>query len=317
MTYKSYMRWLSQYLQSNKDYPRSIMIEVIPHCNLRCVMCPCYIKGEEVTKDRLTDYMTLESFKKIIDLIVGKFNFQVCFTYSGEPLLNKDLRAILMYLRHRGIPSVVHTNGMLLDREVNMFPDRFIISLDGATKETYEEVRKGGDFDKVVKNIRKLTKVEDKWGRSFVELQFIVTSKNRHEIPLFRKLCKELGVDNGYTKSLLVYQGTDNKEYVDTVKGYFTEDTARYDKVDGELVLKNTDGGCPEIQNAVITVDGDVVMCCFDVHGEYTFGNCIRRGLDEIWDDEAYRYFRREVMEKRFLGTCKFCNTSTHITEKT
>ena len=321
--YNKYKEYLSGYLKENHDCPRSIFIEITPLCNLRCVFCPCYIEGEEVTRDRLAEHMSLENFKRIIDRIAGKFNFQMCFTYSGEPLINKDIYKMLKYLRDLDIPSVIHSNAMLLtsDNAARLLEsglDRFIVSFDGATKETYEDVRRGSDFYRVIENIRGLVRERGSRGlvRPFVEMQFVVTSKNRHEVPSFKKLCDELGVDNGYVKSLLVYQDTENKGYVKEVQEYFVEDdVARYEAVKGMLVLKEM-GPCPEIQNTVITVDGEVVICCFDVHGKYGFGNCMERGLDEIWKSREYAGFRDKVMGRRGLSICTFCNSSTHITKK-
>lgn len=322
--YDKYKEWLSQYLRSNNEYPRSIMVELTPLCNLRCVFCPCYIKGEEVTRDRKTKYMSLGSFQRIIDHMAGKFNFQINFTYSGEPSMNKDVFEMVKYLKDRDIPSVIYSNAMLLTSQkitqmLNSGLDRFIVSFDGATKETYEDVRRGANFDKVIDNIRKLIKERNLACllRPFVEMQFIVTSKNNHEIQLFKQLCSELGVDNGYLKTLLVFQDTKNKDYIEEVKGYFIEnDMARYELGrNKELILKNMDS-CPQIQDTVITVDGDVVMCCFDVHGKYKFGNAIEKSLIDIWDSEEFRNFRRNIMNKRKLPICSFCNTSAHISRK-
>ena len=274
--YDKYKEHLKKYLRGNNEYPRSIFLEVTPLCNLRCVFCPCYIEGEEVTKDRKRNYMSLESFQKIIGQISGKFNFQICFTYCGEPLINQNIFEMVKYLKDRDIPSVIHSNAMLLTpskitQMLNSGLDRYIVSFDGATKETYEDVRKGSNFEKVVDNIRKLIQKRNSLGVSkpFVEMQFVVTSKNKHEIPLFKKLCNEIGSDHQYLKTLCVFQDTRNEDYIEEVKGHFIEDeVARYKLgKNNELILKDMDH-CPEIQNCVITVDGDVVICWFDVHGK-------------------------------------------------
>jgi len=319
-TYAYYKEYLSAYLKHNQDYPRSIFLEVTPHCNLRCVFCPCYIDGEEVFRDRANKYMSYETFTKIIDHISGRFNFQICFTYSGEPLLNRDVFNMIAYLRERQIPSVMHSNALLLTADktrqvLDAGLDRFIVSLDGASKQTYEDVRRGGDFNTVIANVKALLQERTKAGltRPFVEMQFVVTSKNKHEVPAFQTLSRDLKVDYARTKTLLVFQDTQNQGYIEEVKGYFVEDeVARYNVEDGGLVLKDA-STCPEIQNCIITVDGDVVMCCFDIHGKYKFGNCIETGLDEVWRAEGYTEFRRDVMAKRRLSICSFCNTSTHV----
>lgn len=311
---------LSRYLQANQNYPRSIFIEVTPLCNLRCVFCACYIKGEEVTRYRQNKYMSFEAFKKIIDQMVGKFNFQMNFTYSGEPLLNKDVFKMVRYLADRDIPSKIYSNAMLLtpERAKEMLAsglDRFIISFDSAVRETYEAIRVGGRFEQVVGNLRFLIRLRNELGRSkpFVETQIIMTNKNAHELEIFKELSEDIGVDNAYSKSLYIYRNTDNQDYIKQVEGYFWEgDVARYERTEKGFVLKDM-GGCPELQSCVITVDGDVVMCCFDLHGKYRFGNAIERSLVDIWDSRKYREFRQKVMEPRKLPLCQQCITSSPI----
>lgn len=318
---KQYSAYLREYLQRNTTYPRSIFVEVTPLCNLRCVFCPCYISGEEVTKDRKNTYLSLEDFKKIVEPIVGKFNFQICFTYSGEPLLNKEIFKMVKYLKHNNIPVVIHSNAMLLTKErikemLDSGLDRYIVSFDGATKKTYEDIRRGGDFEVVINNLKDLINERLLRGlaKPFVEMQMVLTSTNIKETKIFEDISNDIGVDNHYLKTLLVFQDTKNQKYVEDVKEYFVEDNvARYKKDEnGNLILKDR-GGCPEIQNCVITCDGDVVICCFDVHGKYCFGNAIEESLQDIWDSKKYAEFRKNVMHKRNLPICEFCNTSEHI----
>lgn len=313
---------LSRYLQANEKYPRSIFIEVTPLCNLRCAFCACYIKGEEVTRYRENNYMSYETFKKIIDNMAEKFNFQMNFTYSGEPLLNRDVFKMVRYLTDHNIPSKIYSNAMLLkstlaEEMLASGLDRFVISFDSAVKETYEAIRIGGRFEQVVENLQYLIKLRNERGQSkpFVETQIIMTNKNGHELEIFKKLSEDIGVDNAYSKSLYIYRNTDNQDYIKQVEGFFWEgDVARYERTEEGFVLKDK-GGCPELQSCVITVDGDVVMCCFDLHGKYLFGNAIEQSLVDIWDSPKYRQFRQEVMAPRQLTLCQQCITSSPIKE--
>ena len=322
--YKRFKQDLSKYLQLNNNYPRSIFIEVTPLCNLKCAFCPCYIEGEEVTRFRKTKYMSLDNFKRIVDHIGEKFNFQMNFTYSGEPLVNKDVFKMIRYLADRNIPSSVYSNAMLLtpERTKEMLEsglDRFMVSFDSITKETYERIRIGSNFDKVIENIRFLIKSRNASGlvKPFVEMQMIMTNQNSDEQKKFKALSEDIGVDNAYTKSLYIYRNTDNNEYIKKVEGFFWEgDVARYErKNDEELILKDL-GICPETQSCVITVDGDVVMCCFDLHGKYILGNAIEDSLVDIWDSDKYREFRAETMKPRALPICKQCIPSKPIKKR-
>jgi len=320
--YSKYKRSLSKYLQANKNYPRNITIEITPQCNLRCVFCPCYIQGEEVYNDRDDpNGMTFVSFKKIIDNIYGKFNFKISFTYSGEALLNKDVFKMIRYLNEKKIPSMMSSNAMPLVEPkmkelVDAGLDRFVVSFDGGTKETYEDIRRGAKFETVIKNIQNLVKYRNSLGlvKPFVEMQMIITKSTKKEIPEFHNLCRDLDVDNAFLKTMMVVHDTKNQDYIDFVKGYFVEgELSRYKMENNELVLKDK-GGCPEIENVVITSDGDVVSCCFDIHGKYKQGNAIETGLDKIWN--SYSNFRQNEMEKRTLPICDFCNTTKTLTKQ-
>jgi radical SAM protein with 4Fe4S-binding SPASM domain len=323
-SYEKYKRYLKEYLQKNKDYPRSIFVEVTPICNLKCVFCPCYIRGEEVTKDRKAMYMSVKDFKKIIDNIKDEFNFQICFTYSGEPLVHPHLFTMVKYLNQNKIPCVVYSNAMLLteeriDQMLKAGLDRFIISFDGATKKTYESIRRGAKFEVVINNIKNLInkRNQKRLEKPFVEMQMVVVKNNFHEIGKFKQLSKEVGADSAYLKTLLVYQDTKNKQYIKKVEKYFIEnDIARYKKdKSNRLVLKDAKG-CSGIQNTVVTSDGNVVICCFDVHGKYYFGNAINESLKIIWDKKEYKEFREKIMNNRKLPICKFCNTTKYIVKR-
>ncbi len=326
-SYDEYKQYLSDFLRENKEYPRSIYIEVHADCNMRCVMCPCYIPGESVLDDREKKEMDFDSFKSFIDKINGKFNFQICFTYSGEPLLNKNISQMISYLKHCGIPSVIHSNGMALtDKKsqqlIKAGLDRLIISLDGARKESYELIRVGGKFDRVIENVRNFIRIRNEMNdnKPYVEMQMIVTSQNENEKEEFTELCKSLGVDCGYLKSLMVFKDTANEEFVDNVSTFYSDDEVRrYDLIDGQLVLRGQSGNvatCPEIQNAVITSDGDTASCCFDVHAKNSFGNVVRESLQEIWDKPDYQSFRQSVMNGRKMKMCESCNTEVAVAER-
>jgi len=301
--YEEYKARLGCYLRSNSEYPRSIFLEITPLCNLRCVL------------------MSFENFRRIMNPIAGKFNFQVNFTYSGEPLVNREIARMVRYLSDREVPTSIYSNAMLLshdrvDELIDSGLDRYIVSFDSVTKETYESIRIGSRFEKVVENLHHLIKARNRRNRvrPFVEMQMVVTRENRHELDRFKELAEKIGVDNAYSKSLYIYRASGDAGYVEKVSEYFVEgEFARYERnKKGELLLKNK-GICPELQSCVITVDGDVVMCCFDLKGEHTFGNAVAKPLNEIWDSDRYRKFRATVMAKRKLPICDSCIPSAPI----
>ena len=65
----------------------------------------------------------------------------------------------------------------------------FSYSVDAVTKETYEKIRIGGDFNKVLQNIKKTISL---FSKNNVFLMFTIKKPNREEAKLYPKFYKEL-----------------------------------------------------------------------------------------------------------------------------
>ena len=93
---------------------------------------------------------------------------------------------------------MINTHGNRLDEEkikrlVDCGVDRIIISVDGATKSTYESIRVRGKYDKLVHNINTLLDYRQKKGtaKPLIRLQFVKQQENIHEYDLIRKQWKD------------------------------------------------------------------------------------------------------------------------------
>jgi MoaA/NifB/PqqE/SkfB family radical SAM enzyme len=105
---------------------------------------------------RKTSYLSMSKFRKIID----EFPFleKISLVGAGEPLLNSELFDMIDYCKVKKIRVGFATNGMLMSEKTS---EKIIssglnwlnISMDGATKDTYEKIRKGADFNLLINNI--------------------------------------------------------------------------------------------------------------------------------------------------------------------
>ena len=197
--------------------PFSASIEPANFCNLSCPECPTG-KGE-ISKESLTLSFTM--FKKIINPLLPEL-FYLNLYFQGEPFLNTNLMDMITYAHSKKIITNVSTNGHFLTEStckqlVLSKLDRIIISLDGATSETYEKYRIGGDFSAVVNGIKRLvdTKIELQSKTPFIELQFIVFSTNEHEIPAIKVLAKSLQVDGLSIKTAQLTNFKKGKGFID------------------------------------------------------------------------------------------------------
>ena len=150
-------------------------IEPTTGCNFRCTMC------DVSSPNWVTKNMKIETFKKIIDM--NKQLLQIKLQGMGEPLLIKYIQFI-DYASKYGIFVQFVTNGSLLTEKIidNLYNKDNIsninVSIDGATKKTFEGIRIRSDFDKVINNtIKLILKIKTKNKKKTYFYRFIFNSK--------------------------------------------------------------------------------------------------------------------------------------------
>jgi len=281
------------------SYPAVVGIEPTNNCNLDCVFCP----RQEMTR-QIGD-MNQELFERIADDLAGKAEFIWLQDY-GEPFLNKNIFNLIRIANDRGLRTGISTNGTVMtDRVVDgIFEsglDYIIFAFDGATKETYEKVRLGANFDHVSANIRRFLRRKNELGaRIFTVVQCICMEQTRAEIKAFVRLWRVRGV-NGIRIRQLTYSGT-------------TESPGRHGS-NGDAVgrFRNDPGRRPCYwlwSNPHIKQDGTVVPCCQDVNGDLAIGNVKDESLGSIWNGEKMQRLRQMHIDGRQaeIPLCKSCN---------
>jgi sulfatase maturation enzyme AslB (radical SAM superfamily) len=95
------------------------------------------------------------------------------------------------------------SNGQLLDRRAFETFDlkrrlmQVDISVDAARAETYEMVRRGGDFNRLLRNLQFLDDFRAVEGETFrIVLRFVVSAMNFREIPEFVNLARRFHADS-------------------------------------------------------------------------------------------------------------------------
>ncbi|UCD84848.1 MAG: SPASM domain-containing protein [Deltaproteobacteria bacterium] len=299
---KIYTKWLR--------YPSSLLIEVSSKCNLNCSIC----QAVKASKYRKNSLLLFDDYKKIID-DVSFFCFQINLSFCGEPLLNKDIERMIVYAANKKIDVVISTNGELLSPEcaqaILKTPlSRIIISLDAVNETTYKKIRGSGNYDAIVNNIGNLINKRKKLHLKspVVELQMVCTKANEGQIDEFVLLADQMGADVASIKTLYIDPHGGESYKKNLIENFLPkEGISRYDVDDYKNIKLKEGGPCPSLNMAVITCDGDVVMCCFDIYGKFNFGNAIRESFKEIWKDGKYKSFRENVMKNRKLDLCKTC----------
>lgn len=121
----------------------------------------------------------------------------------GEPLVNPDFFELVDVLAERGIACEFYTNGTLLGRQATrdaILSRRNIrslrISCDGATKETFEAMRLGADFDGWRQSVQGFVAQakEERGGTLDSGLFTVLSRQNLKEIGGVIRLTADLGI---------------------------------------------------------------------------------------------------------------------------
>ena len=180
-----------------RSRPYWVVIDPSSACDLECPFCPTGKRKD--TRERAV--MSWEHFKAVIDEL-GPTALHVEFTNWGEPTLNKDLPRMVRYAKTFGLGTHLstHMNRMtpaLAGALVESGLDWVIVSIDGASPETYAKYRVGGDYDAVIRNLKAFLAERRSRGSAtpHVHWQFLVFRHNEHETVLAEAVARFLGVD--------------------------------------------------------------------------------------------------------------------------
>ena len=143
-----------------KTFPPMVFAEITNVCNLSCIHCPhTYVSKQKFYKPR---HMKFSVYKKIADEIAQFEGTILRLVCDGEPTLHPRLLDMIVYAKKNNIqPICLITNGTLLSKDksikiLNAGIDVIEISLDAVRKETYESIRLGSSFKKVMDNTQRL-----------------------------------------------------------------------------------------------------------------------------------------------------------------
>jgi radical SAM protein with 4Fe4S-binding SPASM domain len=295
--------------------PISISFEPTTSCNLRCPECPSGLRAFT----RPTGMLENSFFRQTIDDIYKDILYLI-FYFQGEPFLNKNFLEMVKYASSKGLYTATSTNAHYLTDEVARKTvesglDRLIISIDGTTQDVYKQYRIGGNIDKVIQGARNIVKwkKELKSKTPFVFFQFLVVKPNEHQVEEIKKLGAEVGVDEVRFKTAQVYDYENDPNQLIPVN----EKLSRYKKnKEGKHEAKNKLANhCWKLWQAnVITWDGLVVPCCFDKDASHQLGNLENRSFKEIWHNDNYKQFRKELMSSRKnIDICSNCSEGISV----
>ncbi|MDI6742303.1 MAG: radical SAM protein [Smithella sp.] len=174
-------KYFSRFLQ--KPSLTKLYIEPTTQCNLQCRTC---IRN---SWDEPIGFMDMALYQKFLSEMKSFRSLErVAFWGFGEPLVHPDIVEMVSLVHQAGLQTEIITNGHLLDKNtavalIQAGLDTIVVSVDGATQSSYEDIRLGGDLFRVEENIRELNGLRGNGKKPSLGLEFVMMKSNIHELP--------------------------------------------------------------------------------------------------------------------------------------
>jgi MoaA/NifB/PqqE/SkfB family radical SAM enzyme len=320
------------------NLPQFVQIEPVGQCNLKCRMCPVMYREAKPPA-----FMGYEAYCGLLDQFQGVKELHL--QGLGEPLLHPRFFDMVRYAVGRGIEVSTNTNLTALSPRraeecVTSGLARMHVSLDAGDAATYEYIRVGARFDKVLRNLRWLTQARRRLESSSPEIRLVavVMRRNLDSLERLVRLAHQHGVKSvsvqylahDFTDSALPLRYRPMRSFVEreTLLG---EDPARVERsfdaaraaaaaLGVELRLPNAaPRRHPQSlrgrercdwpwRGAYVAYSGEAMPCCMVATPDRAnLGSMTERGVTAVWDGEAYHEFRARLESDTPPDVCKGC----------
>ncbi|NQU44661.1 radical SAM protein [bacterium] len=139
--------------------PLRIHLAINDYCNIRCPHCLRHTPSVPVNRGGLS----VADLRRLVPWF--RSAHFVALAGLGEPFIQKDLFDVIGMIHAEGAAVSIITNGTLLDEKAarKLVGHKLTVvnfSIDAGTREVFNRVRLGADFDKVVANIDRLVELK-------------------------------------------------------------------------------------------------------------------------------------------------------------
>lgn len=174
--------------------PKNIFLGHDGSCNIACPSCrtSLFVVNRE-RQDRLDQFA-----ERIIIPGLGKHETMLLVSGDGDPFSSNHYRRLVRSINptlHSGTKIVFLTNGLLMTpkewdslQELHPLILGIGVTVDAATKDTYEDVRRPGKWETITANMEFMRDLRLKGELSSLSANFVIQRKNFEEVPGFIEL---------------------------------------------------------------------------------------------------------------------------------
>ena len=284
--------------------PRYMDVELTNLCNFRCCFCPTGTKSMQ----RVRGYMPDTVVEALIENI-KKYNIPgIRFIRWGEPTMHPKYLDIIASVKNTGAMVHINTNGSLLDeiqiqKLIDLELDSIKFSFQGADEGTYNEMREGGDYNRLLGILKQMYELRKDRMCPYIQVSTTLTGETIEQIKSFKddveKYCDYYNI--GYTK--LCHLNVENMKIDEEEKSKIRQ------LQQNEKIHHVYSDVCPEAFDKLsINWNGDVTLCDVDYDGYLVVGNILDMDIKQLFNSKAANQYR-DIIEKRQYGRIKCCST--------
>ncbi len=278
-----------------QEFPMMCVLSFVYVCNAQCPNCP-YTNSS--IRAEYTDalFMEPDTFRIISDQC-GEHGAWVRISGGGEPMLHPKAVELIVYAKKVGAKVGLITNGsrftensitQLLEAHIDMME----FSVDAADPETYAEVRKGLDWEILLKNVCIAVDVRNKLNST---TKIIASGVNQIGIDIDQVArFWENKVDNFQKRKYLTW-GINNPSGSADALPYLPPK---------EFIP------CPFLfERLNIDSRGNIMVCGFDIAAKTNLGNIHEKSIKDIWHGKEFEFYRHKHLEGKGsqIELCKNC----------
>jgi radical SAM protein with 4Fe4S-binding SPASM domain len=238
---------------------------------------------------RPAGFMSHGTFIKILKEC-ARYNCHIRFVRWGEPLLHPELTKFIGAVKGSGLLCHINTNGMFIDDEfcvkvIKYGLDSIKFSFQGIDKYSYEKIRCGANWEKLILGIKRLHDYCFHKRRPHISIGTTITNETPDEVEHFKSKMLEISDEVNVGRTVNIINPAPNG---------LTPD-------------------CPEMFDKLsINWNGTVTMCCADWNNTLTVGHLEKSTLSDIWNSKEADYYRKMIVDNRHgeLIPCQSCHVN-------
>jgi GTP 3',8-cyclase len=315
----------SDWEKAKEIYPIYIEISPVGACNHRCTFCAVDYIGYK------TRSLDLKMLGKRLPEMGALGVKSIMYAGEGEPMIHKDITQIVQMTKDSGIDVSFTTNGTVMKDsfvEQSLQDISWIkVSMNAGKASTYAKIHQTDerDFNKVTKNIQRVTRFKRDYGLSLsVGVQTLLLPENKNEMEELVRLCRdEMKVDYLVVKPYSQHKFSDTSIYKTVDYSYFFELGEKLESLstkDFNVIFRahtmkkymepeeNRYSKCnatPFVW-AYVMADGSVYGCsAYLLDKRFEYGNLNEQTFHEIWEGPHRKANFNYVLNELDVTECR------------